>query len=97
MNAATSANPPSPERIFDTLIGYERTAALKAAIDLDIFTAIAEGHNSVDKLAQRSQASPRGVRILCDYLVISGLLGKSDGTYELTPDTATFLSRKSPA
>ena len=27
-------------RIFDAFTGYQRTAAMKAAIDLDLFTAI---------------------------------------------------------
>ena len=34
---------PSPERIFDTLQAYQRTAALKAGIELDLFTTIADG------------------------------------------------------
>ena len=34
---------PTPERIFDTLNAYQRTAALRGAIDLDLFTAIDEG------------------------------------------------------
>ena len=29
----------SPENIFNTLWGFQRTAALKTGIDLDIFTA----------------------------------------------------------
>ncbi len=37
-----AAGPPSPGLIFDTLLAYERTAALKAAIDLDLFRAIGE-------------------------------------------------------
>ena len=30
----------SPEAVFDALFAYQQTAALKAAIDLDLFTAI---------------------------------------------------------
>jgi ubiquinone/menaquinone biosynthesis C-methylase UbiE len=37
------------------------------------------------------------VRILCDYLVTKGFLTKKDRTYFLTPATALFLDRKSPA
>ena len=87
----------SPENIFNTLWGYQRTAALKSGIDLDIFTAIDEGTQSAAALAARSNASERGIRILCDYLTIIGLLKKSGSSYELTPESAVFLSKRSPA
>lgn len=44
-----------------------------------------------------SAASPRGTRILCDYLTIMRFLTKTGGTYQLTPDSAMFLSKTSPA
>jgi ubiquinone/menaquinone biosynthesis C-methylase UbiE len=89
--------PPSPVHFFDTLVGYQRTAALRAAIELALFTTIAEGNRSVAAIAKRCAASERGVRILCDYLVITGFLTKSGETYGLTADTAVFLDRKSPS
>lgn len=96
--AATFAPPPSPERIFQTLTAYQQTAALKAAIELDIFTAIGEGDDTTAKLAARAQAAERGVRILCDYLTVAQFLGKhEDGRYSLTPEAGLFLSRHSPA
>ena len=55
--AATLAPPPSPERIFQTLTAYQQTAALKAAIELDIFTAIGEGDDTTAKLAARTEAA----------------------------------------
>jgi len=87
---------PSPEIIFDALFAYQRSAALKAAIDLDVFTAIDEGAHSAADIAKRSGSAERGIRILCDYLTIIGLLAKPGGAYQLTPDTAAFLSKKSP-
>jgi 2-polyprenyl-3-methyl-5-hydroxy-6-metoxy-1,4-benzoquinol methylase len=88
---------PSPETVFDALWGYQRTAALKSAIDLEIFTAIDEGARTAPSIAKSSGASERGVRILCDYLTIMGLLRKSASSYELTPESAAFLSKRSPA
>jgi predicted O-methyltransferase YrrM len=88
---------PSPELFFDTITAYQKTAALKAAIDLDLFTALADGAASAAEIAQRCQASPRGIRILCDYLSILGFLMKCECEYQLTPDSAVFLNRKSPA
>jgi SAM-dependent methyltransferase len=88
---------PSAEIVFDTLFAYQRSAALKSAIDLDVFTAIDGGDDTFGAIATRSGASDRGMRILCDYLATIGLLTKSDGRYHLTPESAAFLSKRSPA
>jgi ubiquinone/menaquinone biosynthesis C-methylase UbiE len=88
--------PPDPRIVLETLNAFQRTAALKAAIELDIFTSVGEGHDTAAKVAQECGVAERGARILCDYLTIIGLLGKKDGKYALTRDTATFLSRCSP-
>jgi 2-polyprenyl-3-methyl-5-hydroxy-6-metoxy-1,4-benzoquinol methylase len=82
---------------FDTINAYQRTEALRAAIELGLFTSAAAGQRTAAQLAAACQASPRGVRILCDYLTILGFLRKSDDQYELTPDAAVFLNRQSPA
>ncbi len=88
---------PSPNLFFETANAYQRSAALKAAIDLGLFTAIgAEGAFAKD-LAGTCQASERGVRILCDYLTIAGFLTKTGNAYRLTPDTAMFLDQDSRA
>lgn len=91
-------NPPNPIHIFETLNAYQQTLALQSAIELDLFTAVAEGKTSSDAIARRINAAEKGTRILCDYLTIAGLLKKNaSGHYELTPDAALFLDRKSPA
>jgi 2-polyprenyl-3-methyl-5-hydroxy-6-metoxy-1,4-benzoquinol methylase len=89
--------PPSPARFFDTITAYQRTAALKAAIDLDLFTAVGEGLKTVPEFAKRCQASERGMRVLCDLMVIVGFLTKSENRYHLTAESAVFLDKKSPA
>ena len=97
MASPTGHTQPTPELIFETLNAYQRTAALKAAIELDIFTAVGEGANTPAALAKRCQAAERGVRMLCDYLVILGFLNKEAQRYSLTPDSSLFLDRRSPA
>jgi 2-polyprenyl-3-methyl-5-hydroxy-6-metoxy-1,4-benzoquinol methylase len=92
-----SPHSPSPALFFDTVNAFERTEALRAAIELDLFTLMASGRRTADELATGCGASPRGVRILADYLTIIGFLCKHDGGYELTPDAAVFLDRNSPA
>jgi len=88
---------PSAEVVFDTLFAYQRSAALKSAIDLEVFTALDDGARTASAIAKRCGASERGVRILCDYLSTIGLLRKSDGAYQLVVESATFLSKRSPA
>ena len=88
---------PSADIVFDTLFAYQRSAALKSALDLDLFTAIDEGARTASVLSNRCGASERGTRVLCDFLTTLGFLGKSDDMYQLTPEAATFLSQRSPA
>src|SRR5262245_53787581 len=78
------AGPPTPLPIIETLQGFQRTAALRAALALDLFTAIGEGANAAPALAQRCAASERGVRALCDYLSMLGFLAKRGDTYTLS-------------
>jgi hypothetical protein len=92
-----AAGAPSPGLVFETLFAYQRTAALRAAIELDLFRAIGEGPGDVPSLARRCSASERGVRILCDFLTIGGLVSKVDGRYAHTPTSAMFLDPRSPA
>ncbi len=82
--------PRSPLRIFETLEGFQRTAALKAAIELDLFTAIGEGTNTASTLAKRCSAAERGIRILADYRAILGLLEKQGEAYLLASDGPLF-------
>jgi SAM-dependent methyltransferase len=82
--------------LFGTLAAYQRTGAFKAAIDLDLFTAIGEGNDSAAALASRCCAAERGVRILCDTLTAMGLLTKQAGRYGLAPGADVLLDRRSP-
>lgn len=97
MSSAPETQSPSPALFFETMNAYQRTAALKGAIQLEVFTAIGEGNVTAQSIATRCRTSERGMRILCDYLVVIGFLTKDGAKYGLTQDTAMFLDRKSPA
>jgi 2-polyprenyl-3-methyl-5-hydroxy-6-metoxy-1,4-benzoquinol methylase len=97
MPSPQPAQQPSPEQIFETLRGFQRSAALKSAIELGLFTFVAEGANTSVTLAKRCSASERGVRILCDYITVLGFLSKDAGKYRLTAESELFLNQKSPA
>lgn len=89
--------PLNPGLVFDMVNAHQRSAALKAAIDLDLFRAVGDGPGDVASIARHCAASERGTRILCDFLVINGVLAKQDGRYKHTPSSAAFLDPRSPA
>lgn len=88
---------PNAATIFETLNSYQRSAALKTAIELDLFTIVADGAATAAEIGARAQAAERGIRILCDYLTIHRLLAKNGDRYSVTPDSGLFLNRRSPA
>jgi ubiquinone/menaquinone biosynthesis C-methylase UbiE len=88
---------PSPELLLRTINAFQQTEVIKGAIELDVFTAIAEGNATPAALAAKCGAAERGLRILCDYLTVLGFLAKEAGQYSLTQDSAYFLDRRSPA
>ena len=94
----TANTPPlSPERIFTAGNAYQQTAALRAAVELELFTAIGDGAQTVAAITAQCKTSVRGTRILCDYLTIAGFLTKTGDSYALTPESAFFLTKRSPA
>jgi hypothetical protein len=49
----------TPGKFINTLFfGYQNAAVLKAALELDVFTAIGEGATDVPALAARCSAAP---------------------------------------
>jgi 2-polyprenyl-3-methyl-5-hydroxy-6-metoxy-1,4-benzoquinol methylase len=94
---AQAGKQPSPAFVFEAFNGYQRTQALKTGIELELFTAIGEGNTTAKAIAERCDASERGTRILCDFLTIHGFLTKQGHNYSLTPDSAMFLDKHSPA
>jgi 2-polyprenyl-3-methyl-5-hydroxy-6-metoxy-1,4-benzoquinol methylase len=92
-----AGGPLTPGLVFEMLQAHQRTAALKAAIDLDLFRAVGDGPGDVASIARQCGASERGIRILCDFLVVNGVLEKDEGRYRHTPTSAAFLDPRSPS
>jgi ubiquinone/menaquinone biosynthesis C-methylase UbiE len=86
----------SPELFWQTITAFQRSAAMKAAVELDVFTKIGEGNKTAQAIADASRAAERGIRILCDSLVVMGFLTKENDAYDLNEMSAAFLNRKSP-
>jgi ubiquinone/menaquinone biosynthesis C-methylase UbiE len=95
--STSAAQQPSPTLFFQTINAHQRTEALKAAIELDVFTAIGEGNTTTAEIAKRCQTSEKGMRVLCDFLTTIEMLTKQGNHYALTLDSSVFLDKRSPA
>lgn len=95
--APPSEVPANPGMVFGMLTAQQQSAALATAIELDLFRAVGEGPGDVASIAKQCGASERGMRILCDFLTIHGVLKKEDGRYRHTEMSAAFLDPRSPA
>lgn len=88
---------PNLAHIFAAVNSFQLTYAIRTAVELEVFTAISEGAKTAFDIAKRCQSSERGIRILCDYLTVNGLLHKKTNEYSTTVDSGMFLDKHSPA
>ena len=88
---------PNRDVLDDISFGLSRAAVLKAALELEILTRIAEGHRTAPALARLGGMSERGTRLLLDALVFIGLLIKQRNEYGLAPTAEAFLIKGKPS
>ncbi len=86
----------NPGRIFSLASGYWQPCALHAAVKLKIFTVLADTTLTSQDVAQKVNASPRGVEMLLNALVALELLENSDKGFRNTLLSRTFLDSSSP-
>lgn len=84
-----SSNPPSPAKITGQLISAFRPAALLAALQLDVFTALGDEALAVDELARALSVQPRRLRPILNVLVLTDLL-RLDGERFLNGEEAAY-------
>lgn len=92
MTASTATQAPSPETIVDIAIGFMGAKQLFAASRVGLFSALADGPLDAAGLAAATGVPQRQARILADSMAAQGLLTREDGRYELTADSAAFLT-----
>jgi SAM-dependent methyltransferase len=76
---------------------YQRSAALFAAIEIDLFTAVAEGAGDVPALAAALSLTPHNVGRLVPVLLALGLLEHRDGRLVNAADVDRFLVKGRPS
>jgi hypothetical protein len=91
---------PSPAQIMQIGMGFFASKTLLSAVELGLFTILADGPQTGEALEQALGLHPRATYDFLDALVALGLLGRQgDGAaarYMNTPSTALFLDRGSP-
>lgn len=86
----------SPVRIHSLIWAHTHTQVLKTSLELDVFSLIAGGHQTVQEIAKASRTSKRGMEMLLNANVGLGLLRKNGDEYELTEESRQFLVKGSP-
>ena len=94
------AGGPTPERILQIAWGFAPTYALASAVELRLFTHLAEGKTTQAALEAATGASRRGLGMLLNTMVGLGFLsreGSGEGArYGLSPDADAFLVEGRP-
>jgi hypothetical protein len=96
---ATAAPPamPDPSLIMRLALAYRSSMVLFAAVELDVFSAIAGGARTAAELAAARGAKAEPMRVLLDSCVAEGLLTCEGTTYANTPAGEAFLVKGRPA
>jgi hypothetical protein len=96
MSAAQLVSAITPEKIFQVATGFMASKVLLSAVELGLFTELAGQPLTEMELRARLGLHPRSARDFLDTLVSIGVLGRTDGRYSNTPETAQFLVRNRP-
>jgi hypothetical protein len=87
---------PTPEHILQVGLGFWASKTLLSAVEMELFTVLADGPQDLDSLRDRLDLHPRSAHDFLDALVALGFLQRLDGTYRNTPSTDLFLDKKKP-
>ena len=84
-----------PDDLMQTIRGYQESRVVLTAIELDLFSAVANGASAA-AAAAKMHTDPRASEMLMNALVALGLLSKQDGTFRNTPVSARYFAAGSP-
>ena len=88
---------PTPEAIMQLGFGFWGSKVLLSAVELNLFSELAEGPLDAEELRERLDLNPRSARDFFDALVALGMLEREDGRYANTPATELFLDQAKPS
>jgi hypothetical protein len=92
--------PPAPDQILQVGMGFFASKALLSAVELGVFTTLADGGKSGAELQQDLGLHPRATYDFLDTLVAIGMLERdgdgAEGVYRNTRATDLYLDRAKP-
>jgi hypothetical protein len=99
-----AATPPDgaldPSHILQVGMGFWASKTLLSAVELELFTQLGSEEMTGEQIRDRLGLHPRATFDFLDTLVALGFLERdgtgSEGRYRNTPQTATFLDKRSP-
>ncbi len=88
--------PMTPFAIMSLVSKFQESRIFLTAAEMDVFTLLAKNPMSAQEIANRLEATVRGVTILLDAVVSMGLLEKKEEKYRCPDEVASILSKESP-
>jgi hypothetical protein len=90
-------NEPQPGHILQIGTGFWASKALLSAVEMGLFTELAQHPEDLETLQGRLGLHRRSARDFLDALVALDFLQRSDGKYSNTPSTDLFLDKRKPS
>jgi precorrin-6B methylase 2 len=87
----------TPEHIMKLGVGFFASKTLLSAVELGVFSALAETPADLPTLQTRLGLHPRSARDFLDALVALRMLERHNGVYRNTAETDLFLDRAKPS
>ncbi len=84
------------DELMDIATGYWKSAALSAAVDLNIFGGLTKGLDTVEALSQSLDVSPLHTEILLNALCSLGILEKKNNAYTICKGLKDVLDPDAP-
>jgi hypothetical protein len=89
---------PVPDRILEIGHAFRASKTLLSAVELGVFTALADGPLDLETLGRKMGIHARGARDFLDALVALGMLDReADGRYINAPQADRYLDRNKPS
>jgi hypothetical protein len=87
----------SPEPIMQVGVGFWASKTLLSAVEMELFTHLADRPQDGEALRARLGLHPRSARDFLDALVALGFLERADGIYRNAPCADAFLDKRKPS
>ena len=87
----------TPDHILQTGLAFWASKTLLSAIEMGLFTELADGPQTFERLSGKLGLHPRSARDFLDALVALKFIGRTGDTYSNTPETDLFLDRRKPS